>query len=113
MTSPAEAVIHAIAVFRDGSPFAWWSRVDASPSLEVRAGDRLLVGGEFPFAASRVRLAAQSSPNESIRLRTIKDRGDEIEVEVPPLAEGEWIVRVEPDDATQPGDGDVVIRVER
>lgn len=88
LTSPAEAVIHAIAVFRDGSPFAWWSRVDASPSLEVRAGDRLLVGGEFPFAASRVRLAAQSSPNESIRLRTIKDRGDEIEVEVPPLAEG-------------------------
>jgi len=110
---PADAVIHAIAVVRDGNPFAFWSRIDASDPVEVRPGDRLLVGGEFPFASPRLTLSGSSSPNESIRLQSITARGDAVEVEVPPLVAGEWILRVQSEDVTKAGDASVVIRVER
>lgn len=110
---PADAVIHAIAVVRDGNPFALWSRIDASPPLEVRSGDRLLVGGEFPFASPRITLTGHSSPNESVPLHTIKARGDSVEVEVPLLMAGEWILRVQSEDTTRAGNAGVVIRIER
>jgi hypothetical protein len=113
LPSPADAVIHAIGVVRDGNPFAWWSRIDASAPLDVRPGDRLLVGGEFPFASPRLALTGHSSPNESIPLQTIKARADAIEVEVPQLAPGEWTLRVQSEEMTNPGDAGVVIRVER
>jgi hypothetical protein len=113
LPSPAEAVIHAIGVVRDGNPFAWWSRIDAPAPLEVRPGDRLLVGGEFPFASPRLAFTGHSSPNESIPLQTIKARGDSIEVEVPQLAAGEWTLRVQSEEMTTSGGAGVVMRVER
>ena len=110
---PADAVIHAVAVVRDGNPFALWSRIDASAPLDVRSGDRLLVGGEFPFASARLTLTGPSAPNEPIRLQSITARGNTIEVEVPQLVAGEWLLRVQSEDMTKAGDAGVVIRVER
>jgi hypothetical protein len=113
LSSPVEAVIHAIAVVRAGNPSASWSRIDASSPLEVHSGDRLLVGGDFPFASSRITLTATFSPGEPIPLRTIRDRGDTLEVDVPQLAAGEWILRVHADDSTNLVSQGVVVRLER
>jgi hypothetical protein len=110
---PADALIQAIGVVRDGNPFTLWSARDASPPVEVQSGDRLLVVGDFPFVSPRITITAQAAPNEPVTLPIIEDRGNSVEVEVPQLAPGEWTLRVRSDDAVGPGDMGVVIRVEQ
>ena len=74
---------------------------------------KVWIGGEFPFASARLTLTGPSAPNEPIRLQSITARGNTIEVEVPQLVAGEWLLRVQSEDMTTSGDSGVVIRVER